>query len=158
MENVVKWGKCKYESCEYTASNKYSLSRHITEVHEGKKPFKCDTCDYSCYRKSLLTRHIQSLHDNKNHFKGENYKYYKETFEPTYHLNVNFVAIIFQKIVQRINIFNQFMKERNHSSVIFVTTALLEKATWMYTFQEFMKERSRLNVKFVGLSAPWRIL
>ena len=45
---------------------------------------------------------------------------------------------------------HQFMKERNHSNVTSVTTAVLKKATWKDMFYQFMKKRNHSNVIFVA--------
>ena len=45
------------------------MNIHVTSVHKGEKPFKCDICDYSCPRKGNLNRHVQSFHDGKKPFK-----------------------------------------------------------------------------------------
>ena len=37
--------------------------RHVTSVHEGKKPFKCDICDAKFDEKSKLKKHITSVHE-----------------------------------------------------------------------------------------------
>ena len=118
--------KCKYESCEYTASDKYSLSRHITEVHEGKKPFKCDTCDYSCYRKSLLTRYSMTTKIN------------------SCVKIINTPPLYYRNIWK--NMWRQLMKERNYLIVIFANIAVIKKVKLENTLLPFMKEKSYSNV------------
>ena len=41
-----------------------------------------------------------------------------------------------------------FMKERSHSNVTFVTTALLERVVWRTMFYQFMKKKRHSNVTF----------
>ena len=45
--------------------------------------------------------------------------------------------------------FPQFMRERNLSNVIFVTTTVLKKVIGLSMFYQFMRERNPSNVKFV---------
>jgi uncharacterized Zn-finger protein len=47
------------------------LTKHVSTVHEGKKPFKCDICDYSFSEKGSLNKHIKSVHDGNNRYKCE---------------------------------------------------------------------------------------
>ena len=56
------------EICGKILANKEVLARHI-EIHEGKKPLKCDICDYQCSRKDYMKRHVASLHEGKKPFK-----------------------------------------------------------------------------------------
>ena len=44
---------------------KFSLKDHISSLHEGKKPFKCDICGSSFSRKHYLKVHI-AYHEKKN--------------------------------------------------------------------------------------------
>ena len=41
----------------------FSITRHISSVHEGKKTFKCSICDFKGAQKGNLTMHIESVHD-----------------------------------------------------------------------------------------------
>ena len=47
------------------------------------------------------------------------------------------------------HVLNQVMRERNHSNVKFVNTAVLKSGNWMDMFHQFMKERNHSNVTFV---------
>ena len=44
---------------------KTALSRHISSVHEGIKPFKCNICEAKFARKSHLNSHSTSVHERK---------------------------------------------------------------------------------------------
>ena len=44
------------------------MKRHVTMVHEGKKPFICDICDYNCSLKSTMNIHVASVHEEKKPF------------------------------------------------------------------------------------------
>ena len=57
--------KCFCETCQTNFATLSSKRRHVSDVHEGKKPYKCKFCDYSCARKGVLERHIESVHEKK---------------------------------------------------------------------------------------------
>ena len=59
----------KCDICDYCCSPKSHMNRHIASVHEGKKPFKCDICDHSFCQKRDLNRHVASIHEGKKPFK-----------------------------------------------------------------------------------------
>ena len=61
------------EECDYSASTKYNLSRHMMK-HTGKKPFKCDECDYSSSQKSNLNTH-KMIHTGEKPFKCDECDY-----------------------------------------------------------------------------------
>ena len=44
---------------------KTHLNRHITSVHEGIKPFKCNICEANFARKSHLNEYSASVHERK---------------------------------------------------------------------------------------------
>ena len=72
----VSVGLYECEVCDYTCSNKSNFKRHVSLVHEGKKPFKkrkkitfkCEACDSSFSEKSGLKKHIESVHERKGPF------------------------------------------------------------------------------------------
>ena len=74
--------------CKRKFSFRFSLHRHISEVHEEKRPhkkvtmnnhkelvheekkkFQCGKCDKAFSDKSSMTRHITSVHEGKKPFK-----------------------------------------------------------------------------------------
>ena len=67
MENILKTSLI-CEICQCLFTQKSSLNRHISSVHEAKKPFKCEACDYCCSGKSVLKRHVASVHEEKRTF------------------------------------------------------------------------------------------
>ena len=44
------------------------MNRHITLVHEEKKPFKCSVCEYKYSESSNINRQIASVHERKKPF------------------------------------------------------------------------------------------
>ena len=55
--------KCRL--CEKQFKSKSHFNRHISAVHEGKKPFACNKCDAKFADRSNLKRHILSVHEEK---------------------------------------------------------------------------------------------
>ena len=47
------------------------LSQVSPEVHEGKKPLKCDICDHIFSQNGSLKRHMLPVHDGYKTFKCE---------------------------------------------------------------------------------------
>ena len=45
------------DHCDYKATQKVNLLRHLKSVHEGVK-FPCDHCDYKATQKFHLLRHL----------------------------------------------------------------------------------------------------
>ena len=50
--------------CKKRLSSKH-LKRHISSVHEGKKPFKCSNCNFCSAFSRDLNTHISSVHEKK---------------------------------------------------------------------------------------------
>ena len=50
------------EQCDYKATQKGYLLKHVKAIHEGVK-FPCEQCDYKAIRKENLLIHIKSTHE-----------------------------------------------------------------------------------------------
>ena len=50
------------DQCDYEATKKGSLLRHVNSIHKGVK-FPCDQCDYKATSKRGLLNHIKSKHE-----------------------------------------------------------------------------------------------
>eukprot|EP01029_Cantina_marsupialis_P031626 TRINITY_DN915_c0_g2_i10.p1 TRINITY_DN915_c0_g2~~TRINITY_DN915_c0_g2_i10.p1 ORF type:complete len:795 (-),score=211.45 TRINITY_DN915_c0_g2_i10:231-2615(-) len=58
---------CPQESCEYRATQKGHLPRHIRIVHEKEKNYECE-CGKKCSEKGNLRKHIERVHkDEREH-------------------------------------------------------------------------------------------
>jgi len=68
-ENKNPTHKAECNICHATFRKTCEVTRHINEVHEGKKPFACTLCSSTFARKAGLTDHIASVHDKKKPFK-----------------------------------------------------------------------------------------
>ena len=53
---------CKHKLCDYKATRKDNLMRHIKSTHEGFK-FSCEQCDYQATKRGNLMTHIKSVHE-----------------------------------------------------------------------------------------------
>ena len=55
--------------CDYEFSKHSNLKKHIVSVHERIKPFKCNMCQYETAHRPHLKRHIQNVHEGIKEFK-----------------------------------------------------------------------------------------
>ena len=88
--------------CKHSCSQKQTLRKYISEVHELKKPLKCD----------------QSFSKMGNLTTEKAQKFMKERS----HSNVTFVTTVFLKMAVWKYTFYQSVMEIKHSNVTFVTT------------------------------------
>ena len=65
-------GKCVHEGvkfpceqCDYKATEKGELLRHMKSIHEGVK-FTCEQCDYKATGNGYLLTHIKSIKESIN--------------------------------------------------------------------------------------------
>ena len=65
----VKKHKCPFCDKHFTQPN--NVSRHISGVHEGEKPFVCETCGASFSQNKNLAVHVAAKHDGKKPFQCE---------------------------------------------------------------------------------------
>ena len=49
--------------CDYSFSKKGNMKKHVTAIHGGKNPFKCEICKKGFTRKISMTRHVASIHE-----------------------------------------------------------------------------------------------
>ena len=55
--------------CDFRASEKTTIRRHVRVVHEKLKRFKCPHCDLEKFARYHLVRHISAVHDNVKAFR-----------------------------------------------------------------------------------------
>ena len=55
--------KLKCEQCSYQASQKWSINRHIRDVHDKIKNHVCDECGYASSEKNMMERHWDAVHN-----------------------------------------------------------------------------------------------
>ena len=69
--NEVHEGKKpnKCTQCGKCFSRKPELNRHITVIHEKKKPFKCDICNQAFARKDMVKSHFATVHNGEKQYK-----------------------------------------------------------------------------------------
>jgi hypothetical protein len=70
---------CSFENCGFASEHKCSLKRHIKQVHDKTKDFKCDSCEYQASRNEDLKKHIKMVHDKIKDFKCNNCRYETST-------------------------------------------------------------------------------
>ena len=99
------------EICGKSLSSRASLARHINTIHEGKKPFTCDICGKCFTTETQLAQHIGAIHEGKKPFKCDICDY-RCSAKGTMN-----------------NMLYLFTREKSHSNVTFVTTALLKRVT-----------------------------
>ena len=64
MESVHLEVKHKCSICDKDFSTKGSLNRHINDVHEANRTFKCPECPLKFARQDTLDRHVISAKAN----------------------------------------------------------------------------------------------
>jgi uncharacterized Zn-finger protein len=100
------------------------LNNHIAKVHEGIKPFPCEVCGHKFSEKSTLKKHTASIHEEKKEYKCDICKFCCSRKSQ--------MKLHIKNVHERKKPFEcemcGHMKEINHSSVIFVIIAVLEKA------------------------------
>ena len=52
--------KFRCPKCSYVGKDVWHLKRHMNEIHEGLKTFKCSDCEYSTSRKHRMISHMKS--------------------------------------------------------------------------------------------------
>ena len=58
-------------SCGNCFSSKRALQKHISNVHEGQKNFKCDKCGKGFGDQGYLKRHIAAVHEGSRNYNCE---------------------------------------------------------------------------------------
>ena len=53
----------KYSLCEYKATDKGHLKRHVKSIHEGIH-YPCSQCDYKAPNKSDFKKHVDNKHND----------------------------------------------------------------------------------------------
>ena len=122
------------------------LSGHMTSIHEGKKPFKCNNCDASSWRnKAFQVWHLWCWFYFKTRLERTQHQFMEEQSLS----NALFVMLSLHEIPTWVDTWHQFMKERSLSNVTIVMQVLPQNNSWDAILNLFMKERSLSNKSFV---------
>ena len=70
-EKLNKDKELECESCEARFTRRDHLNRHISSVHEGKKPYECDKCDRKFSQLGDMKKHISVVHEGIKPFTCE---------------------------------------------------------------------------------------
>ena len=62
----------KCDHCEKSFSSKQDLNRHVSAVHDGRKPFQCPICFMEVSFQGNLRKHIREIHDKINNSNVKN--------------------------------------------------------------------------------------
>ena len=108
--------------CNQNISLQKSLRKHSSEIHEVKKPLKCDICDH------CLKIHMLPVRDENKTFKCE-----------------LVITALLKRAVWLNSTQLQFTMLRNHSNVTFVTPVFTKRNTLL----RFMKVRNLLHVIYL---------
>ena len=106
--------------CNQKISLQKNLRKHSSEIHEVKKPLKCDICDHCFSQNGSLKIQMLPVHDENKTFKCE----------------LVITALLTRAV--RLNTLLQFPMLRNHSNVTFVTPVFTKRNTLL----RFMKVRN----------------
>ena len=71
VKAVRKQGSFQCKICDAFFKEMGTLKRHITSVHEGKKPFECEICSKRFSVRNEIEKHTSSVHEEKKPFKCE---------------------------------------------------------------------------------------
>ena len=66
IQDIEKEFKCSLCKSSFTRNN--DLKRHISSVHEGKRPFNCEKCDSTFKESSHLKSHERRVHEGTKTF------------------------------------------------------------------------------------------
>ena len=113
--------------CNQNISLKKILRKHSSEIHEVKKPLKCDICDHCFSQNGSLKIHILPVHDENKTFKCE----------------LVITALLTRAVW--LNTLLQFTMLRNHSNVTFVIPFFTKRNTLL----RFMKVRNLSHVIYL---------
>ena len=113
--------------CNQKISLQKNLRKHSSEIHEVKKPLKCDICDYCFCQNGSLKIHMLPVHDENKTFKCE-----------------LVITALLTRAVQ-LNTLLQFTMLKNHSNVTFVTPVFTKRNTLL----RFMKVRNLSHVIYL---------
>ena len=56
------------EECDYKASRKDHLWRHVRAIHDEARDYQCEHCDYKASQKGHLFRHLNAKHGKRKDF------------------------------------------------------------------------------------------
>lgn len=62
------------DQCDFTASTRRTVKRHINATHEGIM-YHCDQCDHKANRKDILNTHVQAKHSGGESFSCDQCEY-----------------------------------------------------------------------------------
>ena len=113
--------------CNQKISLQKNLRKHSSEIHEVKKPLKCDICDHCFSQNGSLKIHMLPVHDENKTFKCE----------------LVITALLTRAVW--LNTLLQFTMLRNHSNVTFVTPVFTKRNTLL----RFMKVRNLSHVIYL---------
>ena len=68
-EKAKKQTSFSCNTCEKEFGKKFILKRHISSVHEGKKPNDCGQCGKKFAQKTALEQHVLTVHEGNKSFK-----------------------------------------------------------------------------------------
>ena len=119
--------------CNQKISLQKNLRKHSSEIHEVKKPLKCDICDH------CLKIHMLPVRDENKTFKCE----------------LVITALLTRAV--RLNTLLQFTMLRNHSNVTFVTPVFTKRNTLLRCNISTSRSRGRTIDTWIFSLPLWRL-
>ena len=123
--------------CDYSCYQKSNMTQHVVSVHMNKKPFKCDICEFICSQKSKSNYHVVSVHDRIRTNAWSKYSLIRDFLIKDSLITDSWITdswiyrfLKLQFLILTIpesndNMLYQFMRERNHLNLTFVTSVVL---------------------------------
>ena len=132
--------------CDISLTGSFALERHVSVVHEGKKPYKCEICSANFAQKNQMLRHTESIHDGQKALKCS---FCKGNFSKNQQLQRHIAAVHDDK---KIKLATTQSQENSENTMNWLETSIVPKD------QNFQKDDFIVRINdFKNDEAPiWR--
>ena len=143
--------------CNFKCTSKNDLNRHVSSVHERKKPFNCELCEKSFAVIPYMRNHFARIHKGEQHGICKICEYICSS---KYTWNKSILNLFMKKSHFSVKCVNEtshgvfiwrIMLPEFKRKLLDVHSAAMDvllKRTWMGLLRAFMTKRSLTNVDF----------